>query len=188
MIHVAPVPEPGDFDVRARRPGLRWLEEHPDAKRPRDYWTPFRPALAEGFLSLCGYCAMFEPVGSVDHYDSERSLAYEWDNYRFASAWINSSKQRADTQVLDPYEVEDGWFDLHLPSLQLRVTDSVPEELRAKAEHTLDRLNLRDDERVLRQRREWYRMYQDGELTLGGLREKAPLIAGAVEKQQAENA
>ena len=38
------------------------------------------------------------------------------------------------------------------------------------------------NERVMRQRREWYRMYQCGELTLGGLRKKAPLIAAAVER------
>lgn len=39
---------------------------------------------------------------------------------------------------------------------------------------------LHDDERVLRQRREWYRMFQDGEVSLEGLRKKAPLIAMAV--------
>jgi rsbT co-antagonist protein RsbR len=38
-------------------------------------------------------------------------------------------------------------------------------------------------ERVIRQHREWYRMFQDGELSLEGLRKKAPLIARAIEKQ-----
>lgn len=36
----------------------------------------------------------------------------------------------------------------------------------------------------MRQRREWYRMYQAGELTLEGLAKKAPLIARAIEKQR----
>ncbi|RZB38314.1 MAG: hypothetical protein SRB2_00062 [Desulfobacteraceae bacterium Eth-SRB2] len=58
---------------------------------------------------------------------------------------------------------------------------------RVKAEYTLHRLHLRDDERVIRQRREWYRMYQDGELNIEGLRKKAPLIARAIEREQAEN-
>lgn len=40
-------------------------------------------------------------------------------------------------------------------------------------------------ERVLRQRRGWYREYQEGKLTLDGLREVALLIARAVEKQNA---
>ncbi|HEX3482356.1 MAG TPA: hypothetical protein VHT91_45380 [Kofleriaceae bacterium] len=49
----------------------------------------------------------------------------------------------------------------------------------------LVRLHLGHDERVVRQRREWYRMYQVGELTLDGLAGKAPLIAAAVRKQAA---
>ena len=84
--------------------------------------------------------------------------------------------------MLDPHEVEDGWFEIELPSLQLRLTDRVPAELRAKAEFTLRRLHLGDDERIVRQRSEWYRMYLDGELNLDGLRKKAPLIAQAVKR------
>lgn len=183
MIRFERSEEPADFDCRARQPGQAWLETHPEAARPRDYWSPFRPQLAAAFRQLCGYSAMYEPVGTVDHFipfAGDKSQAYEWSNYRFASAWLNSSKQ-TEGAVLDPFEVEDGWFEVLLPSLQLVVTDSVPEEHRRRAEHTLERLHLRDDERVLRQRREWYRMYQDGRLTLDGLRTKAPLIARAVE-------
>lgn len=127
---------------------------------------------------------MYESVGTVDHFLSCRTnpeLAYEWDNYRFASGWINSSKQNADDRILDPFQVQDGWFEILLPSLQLVLTDKVPARHRARAEYTLERLHLRDDERVLRQRREWYQMYQNG-LPLNELRKKAPLIARAVEK------
>ena len=46
---------------------------------------------------------------------------------------------------------------------------------------------LRDDERVMRTRREWYRLYQDGELPLEGLRKKAPLMPRAVEKQRQQS-
>ena len=187
MIRFERVPEPPTFDQKARKPGRQWLQDHPDAQRPRDYWTPFKPDLANGFHDLCGYSAMWVPAGTVDHYISfraERLLAYEWDNYRHAAGWVNSSKQCADDLVLDPFEVEDGWFEILLPSLQLVVTDAAPAELRARAEYTLARLHLRDDERVIRQRREWYRMHCDGELTLEGLRTKAPLIARAIDKQQ----
>ncbi|HEY2291212.1 MAG TPA: hypothetical protein VGM86_10975 [Thermoanaerobaculia bacterium] len=130
---------------------------------------------------------MYEPVGTVDHYLSckiHRERAYEWSNFRFASQWINSSKRTADDDVLDPFEVEDGWFEILLPSLQLVLTDRVPPEHRARAEHTLLRLHLRDDVRVIRQRAEWYRMYEEGELSLEGLRKRAPLIAEAIERQR----
>lgn len=190
MIRFDRVPEPFGFDDRVRKPGKEWLWSHPDTKRPRDYWNLFKPALAEGFRQLCGYSAMFEPVGSVDHYISvatDRALAYEWGNLRFASEWINKSKQNEDTNVLDPFEVGDDWFELLLPSLQLVVSGLFPAEFREKAEYTLMRLHLRDDERVIRQRQTWYELYCRNELSLDGLRRMAPLIARAVEKQTREN-
>ena len=133
---------------------------------------------------------MYEPVGTVDHFMSvheDRSKAYEWDNYRYCAGWINASKQKAPSATLvDPFEIEDEWFELLLPSLQLRVSESIPEEFRERAEHSLTRLHLRDDERVMRQRQEWHRMYQAGELTLEGLAKRAPLIATAIEKRDVQ--
>ena len=187
MIRFAPVPCPAEFEERCRRVGLAWLAEHPEAVRPKDFWSPFKSQLATGFGDLCAYSCMYEPVGTIDHYLStknHRERAYDWDNYRFASPWINSSKRTADDAVLDPFQVGDDWFEILLPSLQLVLTSAVPEEHRARAASTLERLHLRDDERVIRQRRMWYRMYQEKALTLEGLRRKAPLIARAVEKQQ----
>lgn len=190
MIHFERIPEPPAFDEEARMPGNQWLENHPDAKRPRDFWSRFKNDLAEGFRHLCSYTVIHEPVGTVDHFISfnrDKSLAYEWDNYRFASGWINSSKKTADDAILDPFEVEDDWFEILLPSMQMRLTAKVPEEHRAKAEFTLERLHLKNDPRVIRPRRIWYQMYQEGKLNLEGLREMAPLIARAVEKQDKGN-
>ena len=45
---------------------------------------------------LCAYSAMYESVGTVDHFVSfheDRSKAYEWGNYRYSAGWVNSSKQ-----------------------------------------------------------------------------------------------
>lgn len=190
MIRFEPVEKPADFAEKVESPGATWLAEHASG-RPKDLWSPFKPQLADAFRNLCAYSAMFEPVGTVDHFvscDEDRAKAYSWSNYRYASGWINSSKNSLlSSEIFDPFVVEDGWFEILLPSLQLVATDSVPEGMRERAKFVLKRLHLRDDERVLRQRREWYRMYQDGELTLEGLRKKAPLIAAAVVKQQ-ENA
>ena len=125
----------------------------------------------------------------MDHYVSiveDVQQAYEWDNYRYASHFMNSSKggrKKKDMRVLDPFEVEDGWFEIILPSLQLVITSALPKQLEEQAQYTLGTLHLQDDERVIRQRQEWYRMYEEGELSLEGLRKKAPLIARAIEKQ-----
>ncbi len=189
MIRFEEVPQPQKFEEQARRPGLKWLRDNPPPKRPRDYWSRFKPQLADGFWNLCGYSCMYEPVGTVDHFLSckhERRLAYEWSNYRFSASWINSSKQNVDSGVLDPLEVEDGWFEIHLPSLQLVLTDRVPEALKSKAQFTIERLHLIDDMRVIRQREQWYQLYCEGKLNLECLRKCAPLIATAVEKQKAK--
>ncbi len=188
MIRFSPVPEPAAFDAEVRQRGKRWLQKNPK-ERPIDYWGKFKGELSDGFGHLCAYSAMYEPVGTVDHFvscDEDRSQAYEWSNYRFASGWLNSSKQNITaSQIIDPFEVKDGWFRILLPSLQLVVEASmIPQSLLPKAEFVLKRLHLRDDERVLRQRREWYRMYQDEELTLAGLYKKAPLIARAVDEHR----
>lgn len=188
MIRFAPGPKPPGFVEKVEVLGAAWLLEHPTG-RPKDLWTPFKAQLAEIFRGLCAYSVMYEPVGTVDHFvscDEDRGRTYDWSNYRYASGWINSSKQNLrSSDVFDPFLVEDGWFEILLPSLQLVPTDAVPVALRAKADAVLRRLRLRDDERVLRQRREWYRMYQAGEITLEGLRRKAPLIALAVMKRDA---
>jgi len=187
MIPVAKVKKPRGFDAAVKTPGKKWLKANPDAKRPKALWNRYTSELAEGFSNLCGYAAMLDPTGgTVDHYRSFKNfpeLAYEWDNYRFASGTMNSSKRNADDAVLDPYEVGEGWFEILLPSLQMRVTEAVPAQYRTKAEFTLKQLKLRDGERILRWRQSWYNMYCDGKLTLEGLREVAPLIATAVENR-----
>lgn len=127
---------------------------------------------------------MIDLCGTVDHFeswDSAPHLAYEWNNLRYCSQWLNSAKR--GSRVLDPFEIGEGWFEILLPSLQLVITEAVPPAHRALAEETLRRLPIASDERVIRQRRHWYRLYQEGHLSFEGLRRAAPLIAAAVEKQ-----
>lgn len=186
MIRVTPVAEPPAFDRDVRQRGNAWLAANPGAKKAKDFWSPFKSDLCDGFRRLSGYAAMLDPTGgTVDHYRSFRNyprLGYDWANYRFASSTMNSIKGNADDAVLDPYEIGDGWFEIVLPSLQMRMTDRVPPEDRARAEETLVRLRLRDDERLIRWRQSWYELYQDGRLRIEGLEAVAPLIAAAVRK------
>lgn len=189
MIPVACTNEPRDFDAKVRQPGERWRREHKKAKRPRALWSECLDPLRSAFSGRCGYAAMLDPTGgTVDHYLSWKNrpdLAYEWSNYRFASAVMNSSKRTADDSVLDPFEVGAGWFEVILPSLQMQVTEAVPPALRAKAVYTLKRLKLGDGERVIRWRQSWYNLYLQGGISIEGLRNVAPLLAAAIEKQVA---
>ncbi|MBK7001352.1 MAG: hypothetical protein IPH35_15660 [Rhodoferax sp.] len=105
MIPVAKVKKPKDFDAKVKVPGDQWLKTNPTAKRPKALWAPYTKMLANGFSGLCGYAAMFDATGgTVDHYLSFKNhpqKAYDWSNYRFASATLNASKRNADDSVLD---------------------------------------------------------------------------------------
>jgi hypothetical protein len=179
--------EPQTFNDRCRKRGKDWLDANPIYKRPKDYWTEFEGDLRAAFRGLCGYCAMRIMKGHVDHFvpvavlkESRRDTeAYEWSNFRYGDGTINGRKWKH--LVLDPFVVKPGWFRIILPSLQLEMTDAIPQNHRALAEFTITQLGLRDDEVVIRYRQEWFSMYQRRRLDIEGLREVAPLIADAVQ-------
>jgi len=131
---------------------------------------------------------MYVNDGSVDHFRSQsthRGLVYEWSNLRFSSSLMNSSKKTRE--VLDPYVVGAGWFEVLLPSMEMVARfERIPEEHHALVKATLEALPLVHDERVVRLRREWYAVFREGKLTLDGLRGFAPLIADAVERWMRE--
>ncbi|WP_249677636.1 hypothetical protein [Pseudomonas abieticivorans] len=187
MIPVTATEEPPDFDQRCRQRGNAWLDQNPDARRPKDLWSPFRPRLADSFNNRCAFAAMYIPSGTVDHFlscDEDRTRAYEWSNFRYVDNWINSAKgNKKVADILDPFDMQPGWFEISLPSLQLVLTDRIPAKYRERAEKTLHTLPIHDDERLLRVRRQWLRLYEEGRLSLDGLREMAPLIAEAVERR-----
>lgn len=168
MIRFALQEEPAEFDERCRQRGQAWLAEHPTYGRPKDYWTEFEPQLREAFSGLCAYCAMRIMKGQVDHFrpvailkeEGQDGLAYEWSNFRYGEAVLNGRKWKH--LVLDPFDVQEGWFAVQLPDLQLRPTSKVPQEYRELALTTIHQLGLRDSEVVVRYRREWFRMYQEG--------------------------
>ena len=189
MIPVAnPIAQPADFDDECRKPGLSLLWRTRRPKRFPGHWQKFQPDLADGFQNRCGWWAMQIEDGAVDHFLSKKKhprLAYTWSNYRYIAATVNSSKGNLDERVLDPFEVQTGWFEILLPSMHLVRTAAVPVPLQAKADFTIKRLWLIKGIKVRRNRLRWYEGYKRGRITLAGLREYAPLVADAVEKWEA---
>jgi hypothetical protein len=130
-------------------------------------------------LVMRGHIDHFIPVNVLKR-EKRDAEAYEWLNFRYADGFINQKKRTQ--QVLDPFLVEDHWFELHLPSLQLTVTDTVPDQYRELAKFTLRSLGLDHSAVVLRYRRRFFEMWQRGKLPLEGLDEFAPLIAAAIRR------
>ena len=191
MIPVTPQPEPATFDARCRKRGQAWIASHPGYDRPNDYWTEFELDLRTAFDHKCGWCAMLIMRGQVDHFvpvaEAKRTgndnLCYEWTNFRYVEGWLNQKKLSAE--VLDPFVVQAGWFEIQLPSMQLLATKAIPGYLVDLAEFTLKRLGLKDGEVILRFREEWFDQYRKRNVNLDGLRHYAPQIAEAIERDLA---
>jgi hypothetical protein len=188
MLRCTLAPEPKDFDQSARQKGNEWLKLNP-GRIPKDFWSPFKPQLEDAFDDRCAYTAMHIPsgVGTVDHYLSKRNypeLAYEWSNYRHATSRVNGCKGNLDAQILDPFVVEDDWFAIQIPDLQLVLTDRIPAELRDQAVFTIEKLQLQNSDWILRQRARYYNGYVSGRITLEQLEADAPMIARAIRSNQ----
>lgn len=186
MIPVAnPISEPPNFDSECRAPGNVWVANNPNSEKFPNRWRQFQPELAEGFKDRCGWWAMRIADGHVDHFLSKnkrRDLAYEWSNYRYIAGTVNSSKKTLDDQLLDPFDIQDGWFEVLLPSMQLVTTPALPAPLLAKAFLTMEKLHLDNGRKVRRNRKRWYDDYKAGKITFVGLQDFAPLVADAVGK------
>ena len=132
-----------------------------------------------------------ESKGTVDHFqswaktkDTKPELAYEWSNYRFCSFSINSLKNKFDEDILDPFEIQEGWFKISLPDMLLKPTDRVPDRFKERAKTTMERLQLERGEDLVKFRRAWYDQYkQGGEPILGMMDDWAPLVAKAIREK-----
>lgn len=209
MIRVIPAPEPDAFDEAVRRPGLRAIAEmvgedpvpprkkgrkfekiadsrdkiHPD--RLPAYWTEALDNLMTAYSHTCAYsCFRIHPVTgsrSVDHMAAKSRAwdqVYEWRNYRLACSRLNARK-REFGDVLDPFLVEDDWFELELVGFQVKPAKHLDEATRAQVQATIDRLGL-DDFRTHRER--------DAENYWAGmpfkvLMEESPFVARELRRQ-----
>lgn len=204
MIKVNPAPEPEDFDSKVRQRGLRALQgmignntgvrsgkprkdtyndldSIPASKIP-PYWRDCLPELMEAYERTCAYMCFYihrvTGAATVDHMlpkSADKELAYEWSNYRLACSLMNSRKSDAHT-VLDPFEVEDGWFCIEFIGYQLVASPYVDEATRARIDQTIEQLKLNDYE-CCKLREEYVQSYLSGDISFRHLCKNAPFLA-----------
>jgi len=140
------------------------------------------------FNGICAYSCHWIPrdsgAGTVDHFRPKArypDLAYEWSNYRLANLLCNSRKGDHE-DVLDPFEVQAGWFTLNFPSLMVRPEAKLARLHRDRVQATIDRLRL-NDEAVLETRLQYLLLYCTGEASIHLLRALAPFIVVELERQ-----
>lgn len=194
MIRVRPRPEPTppalDFDARVRIPGRAWLAAHPSgtASELPPLWREAIPALRSAYKGICAYfcCYVMPATGgsSADHAvpkSGARHLAYEWDNYRFACARMNSRKRDA-SDVLDPFHLPDGQFALSFTTLRVVPAPGLPAATLRGVRATIARLSLNSEE-CCRERQEHWDNYLVHGLSAARLIEFAPFIAMEAARQ-----
>lgn len=192
MIHVELQPEPVDFDETVRRPGLAELVsgKTPDQVWKQGLWRHALPDLWRAYGGVCAYLVIYIPraVGSrsVDHFlpkSKHPKLAFEWSNFRLVCSLMNSRKGTFE-DVLDPFQVEDGWFILELSSLEVLPAPDLAPDLQSRVVATIERLRLNDAE-CRQARAEHYDQYFDPEVevTWAGLCKFNPFLARELLRQ-----
>lgn len=182
MIHVERQPEPEDFDARVRQPGKR---------KPTNraaLWRRCLPQLWQAYDGVCAYLCVRIPPGTgartVEHLAprlKRPDLAYEWSNFRLVCALMNARKRDFE-DVLDPFDVRDGWFTLELSSLEVLPSPTLSVRRRRQVQATIDRLKLNDPE-CLAARAEHYDAYLENELTFERLARWSPFVAKELARQ-----
>jgi len=189
MIHVAAQPEPATFDTNVRQKGLAWLRRKkialdqplPPKTTIEPYWRNCLDEMHASYNGCCAYLSIFiERViggGSVDHFiaKSQRAdLAYEWSNYRLACSRINSRKREYE-DVLDPFEVETGWFHLEIVSGRIFPNPLLHDAQQQAVKKTIERLGL-DDAGNREMRARHYQEYREGYYTGDFLKKRSPFV------------
>lgn len=210
MIRVLPADEPPNFNAEVRQPGLRAIAElvgetpprtrgrrHAQVAESREeipaaaFWPYWREALGDLLASydrICSYLCLYIPRGtgapSADHMVAKSmqwDRVYEWTNYRLACSLMNSRKG-AVASVLDPFDIEDGWFALELVGFQVMPGEALAGDGLAAVEGTIERLRL-NDPICCDARAEYAEDYWDRQIRLDYLTRRAPFVAGELRRQ-----
>ena len=192
MIPVSPQPEPHNFAINVRGPGRTFLRglrgRTPNKKQWANnrFWKLALDDLNSAYGGICAYSAIWVPTQcSVDHYHPKSlppfERAYEWSNFRLASREMNAFKGDS-TQVLDPFNVQTGWFALDFTTFEVSPGDKIATNIATAVSSTIHILRLNDDAWV-QQRFEIVRDYSQGHTNLAFLERRYPFIACELRRQ-----
>lgn len=192
MMRVQAQPEYSNFDKQVRQRGQRFLKSCPRPTRKQfkghHYWGAALDELRDAYNRLCAYTTReLVYTGSVDHFRPKSKyphLAYEWDNYRFARTTINSRKGDSE-DVIDPFNVRDGWFTLDMPSCLIKPGHDIAKNIQDAVKATIDVLRLNSDDRLVDERCRLLVSLADDEITLEYLDKHYPFLSAEVRRQQA---
>lgn len=203
MIHVTPQPEPADFAAKVAIPGQQWLNGQGwyDASLPEDApqtvpektkwktdWTKVGKELYDAYHGVCAYLGIrFEyvtGVSSVDHFLPKSlypGLAYRWQNYRLSCLGANRRKG-VRTDIMDPFEIQDGWFDVEPYTGAISPHKSLSPERQAAVRNTITELVL-DEEDCRAMRRKRLAHYFKKEISESYFKQESPFLWSVLQRR-----
>lgn len=195
MIRVISMPEPADFDNLVRQPGLIFLSSCPNPttkqfeKHP--YWRAIKSELRSSYSHVCAYSCQHIPLvtgnDNVEHFVPKApnpNQAYEWVNYRLVCGLLNSRK--GTRLILDPFIIQDGWFRIQFPSLQIHPDKDLKDSIKDQVNNTIDILKLNHEGDCIPSRRRFIDGYCSGKYGMNHLEEEAPFLAKELIRQGLE--
>lgn len=212
LIPVVLRPAPADFAETVRNPGLSAIAEMvgevvtPNRRGPKrkkiaerredlpascfpDFWTRVLSELFTAYSGICSFCCLYIEPGTgdptVDHMVPKSrnwQLVYEWRNFRLACGQMNSNKGDSD-DVLDPFEVEEGFFALELVDFQVVPGPRADGEILSRVRRTIERLKLDQPSKISRQMETYYVSYFAGQISWSYLATRAPFLAKEMRRQ-----
>lgn len=191
MIHVDLQPEPDDFDLRVRQPGLEFLKDCPNPNNKQwskhSFWRRCNAQLYREYRGICAYSGIWfsraTTDATVDHFypkSSYQERAYEWDNYRLTTQKMNGYK--GDKIVLDPFSIHNGDIVMDFPSCLVKPRNDMNPAEKSKAKSTIQILHLNDEEQA-DLRCSIIMEYIEGEISRSHLEKRYPFIAEELERQ-----
>lgn len=195
MIPVERQPEPESFDSMVRKPGKKFLKTlpvDPNIKinwKNREYWQKALPDLKKSYRNVCAFTGLrLHPAtgaATVEHFKHKKfhpQLAYEWENFRLACARVNSCKGQKEN-ILDPFEIEEGWFELDFRTFLVNPNRKLQSSVRIAVATTIRELSLNTNNSFVEERQEYILNYCSGRFDFTYLKEYAPFIAYELERQ-----
>jgi len=189
VISVQKKSEPADFDAKVRAKGLRSLRAKgidpavplPAEKKLNPFWRDCLDDLYREYDQTCAYLAVHieRATGGVtaDHFVAKSQLpgqAYEWSNFRLASAIVNARKCDF-SDVLDPFTLPPDWFRLELVTGRIYANPGMATADQARVMATIERVGL--DNAINREMRaRHYQEYRQGDYTADFLSRRSPFV------------
>lgn len=189
MIPVAARAEPADFETNVRSRGKKSMRTKgidpdvplPSGKKLSPFWRDCLDDLYREYGQTCAYLAVRieRAVGGVtaDHFVAKSKLprqAYEWANFRLASAIVNARKCDFD-DVLDPFVLPPEWFRLELVTGRIHPNLGIDQADIDRVDDTIRRVDL-DNETNRKMRAAHFQEYCEGHITADYLRRHSPFV------------